>query len=182
MTHALDRGMTSSTNNKGSNMKQLEVITKLREEAKKNPVANAFFLNCAMRRRSRSTVTLHSLLQKMKNEGFNFTSKQYEEVIKLLASLEIGKLDTDYKGRVRGLKDIGITLQSLGKAACANSTKLEVYKPNPVVLQKSNKPKILVGVKKSTFLTFYIGDNAMKIEIPSKASAKDIAELIDKLK
>lgn len=95
-----------------------EVISTLKLEAKKSPAADAVFHVWALRKRARSIVTLAALDQKMRQEGFHYAKSDYAPLLKLLASLGVGHLSIDSKGRVVALKDIKTTLQSLGKAIC----------------------------------------------------------------
>jgi hypothetical protein len=95
------------------------VVTQaLRDLKASNPVADALFTDWALRQRARANVTMHGLEQRMKADGFAFDKQEYGKVLKFLAGLGLGRLDTDHKGRVRALKDVKTTLQSIGLAAC----------------------------------------------------------------
>lgn len=114
-----------------------EMILKVKQEVETNKVANDVFHMFALRQRARKTITMRSLLLRMRSEGFEYTPEQYAQVLKFLASMGIGKLDQDYKGSVRGLKDISVTLQSLGKAAFENASPSQLrirhrYKALPI--------------------------------------------------
>lgn len=100
------------------------VITKLRDEASKNPIFKAVCQGFAIRDRTRAQVTIASLTQKMMKEGFNYSRKDYVSVLKVLADLGFGRLEMSARGKVKSLKDIKITLQSIGRAAVSDSTVL----------------------------------------------------------
>ncbi len=109
-------------------MNQTQVIETLKTEAKKNPAVDAVLHMFALRQRARHTVTLDGLEQRMKLNGFSYESTQYADVLKLLADLGIGKVEKDAKGRVKALKDVGVTLQSIGKAAVDDKGELDKFK------------------------------------------------------
>lgn len=98
-------------------MNNQELIVALRKLATDNKTANAVFHVWALRERARSMVTLDSLAQKMKEEGFIYTREELCLVLKDLATLGVGRLKTT-NGRVSALEDIRVTLQSLGIVAC----------------------------------------------------------------
>lgn len=91
--------------------------SRLKEEAGKSAAFNAMCHIFAMRERSRSVITIHNLIVSMSKEGFNFTKKEYTDVLTFLGSVGLGKLDYDSKGRLRALKNITATLQSIGLTA-----------------------------------------------------------------
>src|ERR1700722_8921493 len=101
---------------------------RLQAEAQKNECFAAICTVFALRERTRSQVTVQSLMATMEKEGFKFSREQYEKCLVFLATLHIGKLDHDMKGRVRGLKNINITLQSIGLASVGKQV-LKRYSP-----------------------------------------------------
>lgn len=109
-------------------MNETQVINTLRNEIQTNKAVSDTLYAFAMRQRARHVVTLTALTNKMHHEGFEHTRGEYAEVLKLLAKLNIGKLDTDSKGRVRALKDIDTTLQSIGLAALGVRSQVELAK------------------------------------------------------
>lgn len=104
-----------------------KTVLALREEAAKNPVFNAVAHIFAIRRRARQQVTIQRLQVAMTQEGFTFTRNQYENVIKFLASQNLGTLERNHKGRIRALKNIKVTLQSIGLAAIARKNTFDKF-------------------------------------------------------
>lgn len=162
-------------------------IQRLREEAKKNPVASAVFHSFAMRQRARVDINLNTLVSKMQHEGFKFEKGDYIPVIKLLAELGFGTLKTGYNGRVLGLSDIRTTLQSIGKAACGDEAELEGFKPRnkfaslPVVRQAArtevvvNKEPELV---KPLTVSMTIKGKPITLSLPPDLEPQEIAAII----
>lgn len=102
------------------------LIQRLMQEAATNPMSKAVFEGFALRIRTRAQVTVHSLTQKMQKEGFdNYASQDSVNVIKLLAQLRLGDLVLSPKGKVRAIKNIKVTLQSIGLAALGSKNALE---------------------------------------------------------
>lgn len=122
-------------------MTQIQVVETLKKEIDSNPVVSDVLHVFAMRKRTRAVVTLHSLVQRMKNAGFNHERSEYITVLKVLANIGLGKLDVDSRGKVRALKDIKTTLQSIGQAAIQQADNLvnfhqrnKFHKINPEVI------------------------------------------------
>lgn len=116
--------------NETTNRKQTPatVIAKLRAEAHSSPAFSAVCHVFAMRERARSQVTIHSLKLTMEREGFNFSRAEYERVFKTLSDAGIGKIETDSAGQIRSLKDIRVTLQSIGTVAVGKKERLETFR------------------------------------------------------
>jgi hypothetical protein len=158
------------------------------EEAKRNPASNAVLHAFAVRKRTRATIMLASLYNAMKKEGFNYPRSEYIPVIKSLAKAGVGSLILDKKGKVRGLKDIKVTLQSLG-AAVANTPGVELrpFKERNRFLKIAPKPEVLKNIqenKKAELNLELILSNhkAIKIPIPSDLEPKELVDFITKLK
>lgn len=105
------------------NEKQL--IETLKNETAKDPALSAVLHVFASRERARDQVTVSALAQRMTKEGFTYDNAEYVRILRLLAQLGVGRLDTSGTGKVRALKDVKITLQSLGMAGVGNSTSIE---------------------------------------------------------
>lgn len=105
-----------------------QIVDSLRAEASRNPAFNAVAHVFALRERTRGQVTVKALAWTMKKEGFTFPIEAYENIIRVLASLRLGTLDTTTKGKVRGLKNVTVTLQSIGLAAVSRSASLSKFK------------------------------------------------------
>lgn len=156
-----------------------EAINILRQEAKRNPAANSFFHVCALRKRARSNINIRSLAVKMQKEGFNYTMDQYREIIKLLSDLGFGKLDVDSKGRITGIKDIKVSLQSLGQSACGQESQLKSFsKRNKFSMVGSVKPKQEPTVETEIDVSIKMRGKAVKIQIPKDLTAEEIAAII----
>lgn len=106
------------------------LIDALRKGAASNKAFNAVCHMFATRERARQQVTIESLMMRMAQEGFRFSKKEYQGCLTFLASCGIGTLDvkTDTK-EVKALKNIKVTLQSVGKAALAQGSSLEKFSP-----------------------------------------------------
>ena len=161
-----------------------KVVEVLREKTKESDTLNAVMHVIAMRKRARNNLTIGGLDQKMRSEGFTFTKSQYAEVLKLLASLGVGRLDTDAKGKVRALKDIKIKLQSLGEAAVGQAKKLENWrqrhKYSPLVATAEMiKPK--AGGEGTGFpvsITVVINGKPVNFRVPKELNENEIADLV----
>lgn len=108
-------------------MNQTEVITAIKEEAKSNKAADAVFHMWATRARARGQVTIAALDQRMQREGFTFDKAEYAKLLKRMADLGFGRLDTS-SGKVLALKDVKVKLQSIGKAAIGTETTIEGWR------------------------------------------------------
>lgn len=104
-----------------------DIVSKLKAEAAKNKAFNAVCHRFALRERARQQVTIASLAATMKKEGYNFEKDQYGQVLAFLAALGLGTLDRNARGRIRSLRGIKMTLQSIGMAAIGNAIQLDKY-------------------------------------------------------
>lgn len=165
-----------------------EVIQVLKKEAETNPVANAVFHVFAIRRRARNSITIIGLTQKMKVEGFDFDTQKYADILRLLASLGFGKLDIDSKGKVRALKEIKTTLQSIGKVACGDKESLRNFKVRNKFIdmpvrknQDPDSPKEVhtLGLRTTQMnLALSINGKIVTIPVPKNLTTNEIALLI----
>lgn len=160
-----------------------KLIDLLSKEAKENKAFNAFAHVCALRKRARGQITMVGLAQRMKKEGFNYSSAEYEKILKFLASHNLGKLKTDNKGRVIALDDIKISLQSLGAAAVSGGDlrtwkQRNQYKELPAAV---STPRPLQSEPKSppsVYLTLVVNGKAVNVKIPKDFTERDIADLL----
>lgn len=107
-------------------MNPKEVAALLKAEAASNPVFNAVCMAFAIRERARQQVTIQTLKATMAKEGYKFPTEEYAKILTFLSSLGIGRLDRNAKNKVRGLKDIKVTLQSIGRVATSEGvTKMD---------------------------------------------------------
>lgn len=110
-------------------MTTVEQISALRTEAARNPVAKDVFVMFASRARTRQTVNLVALERRMEAEGFKHTRAEYQAVLKFLANLGFGKLDLGSRGRIKGLKEVKVTVQSIGAIACGQGIEIKHLSP-----------------------------------------------------
>lgn len=173
-----------------------KLIAQLRELAAKDEY-KAVFKAFAARERTRQQVTLDSLFITMMREGSAYARDQYAEVLKTLAHLGVGTLELDSKKRVVALKNIKITLQSIGMAALGTRSKLDKFIPDPAFIklpvidqkeevkmeqqqQKIQPPK---EVKKAfaAALTVNFDGGPVTFPLPRQLTAEEISELLAKL-
>lgn len=115
-------------------------VTQIKQRAEQSPVFNAMVHWFAVRERTRQQITLAHLKQKMGKEGYTFAPEAYGEELVFMANLGIGKLEHDAKGRIKALKGIRLTLQSIGAAAIENK-KVVNSKPATQYAKLPVKPK-----------------------------------------
>jgi hypothetical protein len=166
-------------------MTKSELIQTLQAEAK-NPVANDLFHAWALRKRARHSVALPALVQRMHREGFAHPKEAYVPVLKTLASMGFGKLDVDPKGRIRGLKEVQTTLQSIGKAALGQSSLNSFHKRNRFKKLEESKTRLEISKKrplaKKASLTVYVNGKPVSILLPDTFTAEDVVNLINKFR
>lgn len=109
-------------------MNQKQAIERLGKEAKTDKALDAFLHDCALRERARGQLTLEGMDLRMKKAGFTFDKSDYVRILNLLGELGFGSIVKDTKGRTTALKDIRIALQSIGKAALGQPTKLSTFR------------------------------------------------------
>lgn len=107
----------------------MQTIETLRKECQANKVFDAVCHVFALRKRTRSRVSVLGLQQAMEAEGFGYTREDYRRVLAFLASQGIGTLQKSRQGTIRSLEGIDITLQSLGKAAVTKEGELKPKAP-----------------------------------------------------
>lgn len=107
------------------------VIQALQAQATKSPAFNAMCHVFAMRERTRQQVTIANLVMTMTKEGFKFTKQDYLEELKFLASIGIGNLAWNARNKITMLKNIKVTLQSIGMSGLAKASKLETIQIPP---------------------------------------------------
>lgn len=173
-----------------------QVIDKLRTRASTDAVFHAVAEVFAMRERTRQQVTLQSLMATMLKEGYKFNKEQYTSVLAFMATLGLGTLERDNKGRIRALKGISITLQSIGLAAVSkkdNLAKNNIGTPF-VKLPQEPKPKKEIPAEKvavvdnnlkkpirETTLTIKAGYKTFNFELFPESGITALIELVDKV-
>lgn len=169
----------------------------LRERVAKDKIAKDVFHVMSIRERARNVITLGGLQQRMKKEGYNYEMGDYAGVLKVLADLDFGSLMTDSRGKIVGLKDIKITLQSIGRAALGESDDLVGWKPRNkyVPLADAIPPESVIESPRriktketipteenldshTMVLRVLINGRPVNIPIPKEMPEKEVANLI----
>lgn len=179
-------------------MSEIEVVEKLMNEAKTNPASSAVFHAFGLRHRTRNEVALSALYHKMRKEGFNFTKDEYLPVIKLLGNLGIGELDVSARGRIKGVKNLKSTLQSIGQIACGQRIMPQPFKSRRTMMTGTRratrivrKPKILSSqIKTSQTLESQMGltlevnlnGRLLHLPLPKNLNVQDLQVLIDRFR
>lgn len=159
-----------------------EVIETLRNEVKTNPVSSDVLHLFALRKRARNTVTLSSLYQRMLKEGYKYQKSDYVHIIRVLAKTGFGKLDIDAKGRVKGLKDISVTLQSIGAIACGKADSPNRLKHKNKFTTLVNKPNVLKQHNlHEMLLKFPVNNKIIEIRLPEDVTTKDLIDIINRM-
>lgn len=167
-------------------MSQNEMIEVLKQEAAKNETFKTVCLMWAFRERARSQVTVTALSARMKKEGFDFPKSRYRDILKFLAGAGLGKLDTAPNGDIRALKEIKVSLQSLGKSVCSGSKDLKniqkrnKYQKVAVPRQPSGAAVVARPQSTSVVLTFVINGKAINVSVPQGLTPIEIGTLVSK--
>lgn len=181
-------------------MSQKQIIEALRKEASTNKCFNDVAHVFATRERARQQVTIAALRLRMEEEGFDYARSEYVKVLKFLASLHLGVLDTDEKGNVISLKSIKTTLQSIGAAAVQMTTnKLVDFTPavhfktltsteteesalQPPTVPSAQTPAshhpIPATPKYAVELTAYIEGKPITFRVPRSMSTDELGEIL----
>jgi len=171
---------------------QISLVEELRRLAQR-PAFNAVCHVFAIRERARQQVTLNSLSLRMLEEGYKHGTKDYAQVLKDLAGLGIGNLEFDPKTKeIRALKNIKLTLQSIGKAAVGDVSKVDGFSPQhsyaalpvravPTITpapekapEKSEKKEADYRVK----IVALINSKEIEFPLPLALTIKEIGELL----
>lgn len=177
-------------------MNKEEIAQKLVKEEKENRASSAFFHICAMRERSRGSIYLNSLYNKMKKAGFNYPRSEYVSVLTLLASVGFGTLELSPRGKVSGIKHIKTSLRAIGEAACGGKVdfkpfkgkhRFDVVKPEPAKKQLALIKTVNHSPTKSTSVevspkTSMVKIKMIDIPMPNHMTSDEIANLVTKLK
>lgn len=166
-------------------MNMNEIADKLIKECETNPISSAVFHVLALRQRARGTVALTALYYRMKKEGFNYNRTDYVPFLQFLAALNLGSLVLDRKGNVTGLKDVKITLQSIGSIACKQKVQPRTFKSRPIFrpLRATVLTTVPVHQDEETTLTleFHMNGKSLQIPIPKDLTPDEISLLINRL-
>lgn len=170
-------------------MTKPEVVSQLVSEAKANPASNAVFHVFGLRQRTRPSVSLVSLYHKMRKEGFSYTKEEYLPVLRLLATSGFGDLDVTSHGRVKGLKNIKTTLQSIGQMACGQKVTAEKFKPRRKFVNIMQKPAALKHFEVKNNPSYFdinlevnLNGKVLHIPVPKELDANDLQSLLSRLR
>lgn len=158
-----------------------KLVIALREEANKNPVFNTICRVLASRYRTRQQITMQALKATMKKQGLEFTKQQYEDVLKFMARVGIGHLDKGPRGRIRALKGIKVTLQSVGKAALAGQDQLNNFKSQvkfAKVPQTFQAKAIKSDSNYKVVFTIEMDSKSMKFEVPGGIKPNELGDFL----
>ncbi len=168
-----------------------EMIKRLKQEAQTNDLARAVFVVWGVRDRARSVVSVNNLANTMVKHGFTFPVERYEDLLKFLAEMGIGKIHRSPKGKVQALVDIPIKLQSIGQAASGHNTGLKSMRrkarfkslpkmedPQEVSAMPGlvTKPKVIAN-RVPVVLSVMMGDKRVDIPVPADLSDDEIKTL-----
>lgn len=164
------------------------VVEALKKKVAEDKTARDVFHVMSLRERARNVVTLGGLDQRMKKEGFNYEKGDYVTVLKFMASLGFGKLETDSRGRVTALKDIKTTLQSIGEVAMGLNAELHPWKqrnkfrvlssPTLKAVPKAVEPEAAPTLSIPVSLTVVINGKAVNVALPNNLNERDVADLV----
>lgn len=94
---------------------QNEIVNQLKRASEDNTLLLMVLKKFTTRVRNRSVLTPAALKLAMTKDGLNFPKSHYSAILKLFASLGIGKLDLGPRGQVRALNRIPVDLKALGE-------------------------------------------------------------------
>lgn len=162
-----------------------DLVAAVRQRAATSPAFNAMCHVFAMRERTRQQITLTSLYLTMEREGFKFKKEQYAKELEFMASLGLGKLETDKSG-ITALKNIYVTLQSIGMAGISKKDSIEKFNltPNFVKLPSSTDATPLLSTKQDLkgyklSMTVEFEGKAVTFQIDaSDMKAEDLLEML----
>lgn len=175
-----------------------KIAEALRLEAIKNLVFKDVCHLWAVRERARAQVTLGTLRLSMAREGFNYSKDQIADVLLFLANLGVGKLDLDSDKQIRALKDVNISLQSIGRTALNFDTQLEPFtQPNSFSTLPAAPPPTQAAVSKAVpipplvketpvqayraALVVHIDGMPVTFELPKRLTTPEIGAMLAKM-
>lgn len=165
------------------------MVDALEKEANTNPAARAVFTMWSKRKRARHMASVSAIKQRLKLDGLEFPTSNYVSMLKLLASLGIGKLEINQKGRVVALREIRTTLQSIGSAAIGDGDNLNANKQRNQFTKLATTVKVPVPRSSHELdplwnniapvrIAFSIKGKVVNLEIPKDLTPEEIAGLV----
>lgn len=91
-----------------------ELISKIKQEALTSDVLKAVLMKFSTRLRNRATITPAGMKLALHKDGTNFTKNDYGNVLKFLADVGVGTLETGPRGQVKSLNKIKLDLKTIG--------------------------------------------------------------------
>lgn len=183
-------------------MNTKQMIETFRTQAANDKVFDNTMHMFASRERTRYMIMVTALEQRMKAAGFEHTRDEYVKVIKFLGEHGVGKLVHDSRGRILGLKEITVRLQSIGVAVLHEAGKVEPFRPRTKYYSVKKQPKRIdlklpseevkvtdVGwvrplktvISSPMVLTFLINGKPVNVSIPEELETTDITDLVRRL-
>lgn len=174
-----------------------EMIAAIRKEAEVNRVFNEVCHLFASRKRTRRQVVLTTLKNTMAKEGHVFSREQYEGVLLFLGNLGIGTIHVNSKKRVTALKDIKVTLQSIGKVALTKKAILDKKEEaskfkslrapsdtstkefvESVVAHRPPSVPVVEDIRYPSYLTVLIDGKPVNFSGPTDLTADNLADFL----
>lgn len=169
-----------------------EIVDKLVLEAKNSPVSGDVFHLFAQRKRTRGNISIISLYRQMVAAGFHHTTTEYAQTFKVLADVGLGTLKLSPRGKIRGIKDVKYTLQSIGRAACGMAEPVKDFRPRakfsklmvprPEVIKRRIEPQPVIEDNMEVALLLNIHGKPLQVTIPKNFTRDDIAAMLNKLR
>lgn len=165
----------------------VNLVDSLKDKASKSPAFSAMCTVFAIRERTRQQITMSSLIISMLREGFKYSRSEYEDALRFMSDLGLGTLVKDSKGKVRALKDIKTTLQSIGTAAISEG-KLKNFHPkvNFMKIPQSFQEKIDVKPPKiekvpDDEIVIKTNGKEYSFKLPTSAGDLDLLEVVSRI-
>lgn len=176
-----------------------EIVDRLRAEAAKDRTFNDICHVFSLRERARGQVTIAALQLTLIKEGFTHDKEEIRRVFKLMAGLGLGTLDLAPNKIIRGLKDIKVSLQSIGMSALDPAEQLEKFnqpvkyldlpvpkpksKPLPQAAQKApkvetSKPPVQTRRYKAS-IKITIDGKDLEFDLPKQVSMLELTFLLN---
>lgn len=160
-----------------------QLIESLKKLYQENKVANDVFTSWSLRGRARTEITVSALKQRMDKEGFKHHRSEYATFLATLAKCGMGELEKNADGRVEALRNIKLSIPSVGSVAVGKEELIEAFSPRHgfkriVSTTAVQTPEVVKGL--SVSLSLPVGGRIVRIKIPSGISSAEIARLIDK--
>lgn len=175
-------------------MSMKETVLELKKLAAENKIAEELFIVWAHRKRARNEITMKALCKSMEDRGFTYPNSEYNKILEVLASLGLGVIKKDFKGRVKGLYDVPVSFSSIGEVAVNSSDKLNPFKSRRkykklfdkgwTLEEQAPKPVEVVPPQRGQIyelnLEILINGKSLHIPVPKDLSKDELATLISK--